>query len=141
MKKLIDYKVPYLARGAVFRLPAQWPYENFVDFMILEASPAFKWQIDGNIPTFALTASTGYHGGHLFGIIPNEAIVDVDEEIATKYNLKVAQVLKTDWFIENWNKWIYPDCKVEEVYVIPQGYESESLDGTPINYNRDIIVD
>ncbi|MBR7059611.1 MAG: hypothetical protein IKI22_03295 [Neisseriaceae bacterium] len=141
MEKLIDYKVPYLARGTVFRLPAKWPYENFVDFMVLEASPAFKLQVDENIPTFALTASTGYHAGHLFGIIPNEAIVDVDQEIATKYNLKVAQVLKIDWFIENWNKWIYPDCKVEDVYIIPQGYETESLDGTPINYNRDIIVD
>ena len=138
MEKLINYKVPYLTRGTVFRLPAQWPYENFVDFMILEASPAFKMQVDKTIPTFALTASTGYHGGHLFGVIPDEAIVNVNEEIAQKYDLKVAQVLKTDWFIENWTDWIYPDCDVKDVYVIPQGYQSESLDGTAINYSRDL---
>lgn len=138
MEKLINYKVPYLTRGTIFRLPAKWPYENFVDFMILEASYTFKLLTDEKIPTFSVTASTGYHGGHLFAVLPDEAIVNVNEEMATTYNLKVAQVLKTDWFIENWTDWIYPDCDVKDVYVIPQGYQSESLDGTAINYSRDL---
>ena len=118
MQKLVDYQNPYIGRGVVFRLPAKYPYENFVDFMVLEYACEYF-----------LCASTGYNAGHVFQAIPNEGLA------------KDVFAIDTKWFIENWNKWIYLDCKVEDVYIIPQGYESESLDGTPINYNRDIIVD
>ena len=119
MHKLIEYKEPYISHGTVFRLPAKYPYENFVDFMVIYYSTEYL-----------LCASTGYCAGNVFVVIPNEGLAK-----------NGVSAISTDWFIENWNKWIYPDCKVEDVYIIPQGYETESLDGTPINYNRDIIVD
>ncbi|WP_309242199.1 MULTISPECIES: Imm45 family immunity protein [unclassified Pantoea] len=35
MRKLVNYKNKSIKRGTVFRLPAVWPYEEWVDFMVI----------------------------------------------------------------------------------------------------------
>ncbi|KFD20462.1 hypothetical protein GTPT_1342 [Tatumella ptyseos ATCC 33301] len=35
--------------------------------------------------------------------------------------------LSTEWVINNWTKWIYPECAVEDVYIIDQ-YAAKAFD-------------
>lgn len=56
--RLIDYKKTVISRGAIFRLPAVWPYEEWVNFMLFETQ-------DDDRP-YGLIVSSGYKAG-LFG--------------------------------------------------------------------------
>lgn len=105
MQKLIDFQEKTLHIGTVFRLPGvSYPYEYIVDFMLID--------LDGELQ---LCVSSGYKTGAVRQVLPKEAYAEQQYAISTK------------WMIENWNKWIYLECKAEEVFILPQGYKIPSL--------------
>lgn len=97
--KLIDLKDEKIGRGAIFRLIGEWPYEDIVDFMLFDAV--------GQDAAFGLITVTGYKAGLQCNNLPDECL------------LEGTRMLSTKWIINNWEKWIYPECPVEEVYYRP----------------------
>lgn len=98
--RLIDFKKTVISRGMVFRLPAAWPYEEWVDFMVFETQ-------DDDQP-YGLIISSGYKAGLFLIKLPIESISDE------------GYGLSTEWVITNWAKWIYPECHVEDVHIIDE---------------------
>lgn len=94
--KLINYPKKTLWRGTIFRCLGEYPFERIVDFMILD-----------NITEFSIYSVTGRHAGQLLCFFPKEAL-------STENNV---WGISTEWVIENWDKWIYSDCAVEDVYI------------------------
>lgn len=119
MEKLIDCKEKLLWHGCVFRFPAQYPYEEYVDFMLTICASFLN---DDNL---YLVVTTGYNAGCIVRQLPPEC--------RGKYRGKNAIAVSTKWLIENWNKWVYQDCKVEDVYVITEHYELECSHDKSIN--------
>lgn len=95
--KLIDYKNKSIKRGTVFRLPAVWPYEEWVDFMVIDL-----------FETHGLVVSSGHKAGLILISLPIEST-------STE-----GRALSTEWVITNWAKWIYPDCHVENVHILDE---------------------
>ncbi len=96
---LIDTKEEQFFRGIVFRFPAQYPFESVVDFMITR---------DPDSPAeYSLICSTGHHAGDLELQLPEESMHGDGG-------------LSVQWFKDNWQKWVYKDCKVEDVTFINQ---------------------
>ncbi|WP_431647094.1 Imm45 family immunity protein [Enterobacter hormaechei] len=95
--KLIDYKNKSIKRGTVFRLPAVWPYEEWVDFMVIDL-----------FETHSLVVSSGHKAGLILISLPIESA-------STE-----GRALSTEWVITNWAKWIYPDCQVENVHILDE---------------------
>ncbi|ETS32872.1 hypothetical protein PTE_00011 [Photorhabdus khanii NC19] len=96
--KLIDIQDHALRHGNVFRLPAQWPYEEFVDFMVVDLSNTER--------PYGLIVTSGHKAGLILVKLPAEC------------SLIETRGLSTQWIIDNWAKWIYPECDVSEVYVL-----------------------
>lgn len=96
--KLTDLKKQTLYHGNILRLPAQWPYEEFVDFMVFDTQ-------DPERPN-GLIVSSGYKAGLILVRLPKES------------GLTEIGGLSTQWVINNWERWIYPECNVNDVYVI-----------------------
>ncbi|PJR53646.1 hypothetical protein CWM57_23015 [Klebsiella sp. G-Nf4] len=95
--RLVDYKNESIKRGSVFRLPAVWPYESWVDFMVIDL-----------FDTHGLVVSTGYKAGLILIALPAESCS------------KEGRALSTTWVINNWAKWIYPECNVEDVHILEE---------------------
>lgn len=88
-------------RGTVFRFPAKYPFEDMVDFMVIE---------DATAPIrLKLICSTGYHAGQTELVFP--------EESAYGQNCIAISV---SWIKKNWNEWIYPECDINDVTFIEQ---------------------
>ncbi|KAA3502104.1 hypothetical protein G6L63_23330 [Agrobacterium vitis] len=98
MQKLIELNFEAIARGAIFRVRGQYPYENVVDFMVVETSVSER--------PLGIMVATGYSAGHTFVRPPPEAI------------LTGTKMLSTAWLKENWAEWIYPACPVGEVFFL-----------------------
>lgn len=98
--KLINYKENFISRGSVFRLPAVWPYEEWVDFMVFETQ-------DDERP-YGLIVSSGYKAGLFLIKLPIESISDEGHG------------LSTEWIINNWAEWIYPECDIENVHILDE---------------------
>ena len=82
-----EENIPY--SGSIFRFPSQYPYEEYVDYMLSKS---------GN-PCFIVIS--GYKGGFIFGKLCDE--IDSDN-------------LNFEWFVKNWKTHVYPDCEPEDVY-------------------------
>lgn len=95
--KLVDYKSKSIKRGSVFRLPAVWPYEAWVDFMVIDL-----------FDSHGLVVSSGYKAGLILISLPPES------------GSTEGRSLNTDWVINNWAKWIYPECNVEDVHILDE---------------------
>ena len=95
--KLIDYKNKSIKRGSIFRLPAVWPYEEWVDFMVIDL-----------FETHGLVVSSGHKAGLILISLPIEST-------STE-----GRALSTEWVITNWAKWIYPECNVEDVHILDE---------------------
>lgn len=93
--KLIEHQSSSIKRGSIFRLPAVWPYEAWVDFMVIDLFDAH-----------GLVVSSGHKAGLILISLPIES------------GSNEGRALSTEWIINNWNEWIYPECKVEDVYII-----------------------
>ncbi|MBN1084459.1 hypothetical protein JNO12_04865 [Erwinia aphidicola] len=95
--KLVDYQNKSIKRGIVFRLPAVWPYEEWVDFMVIDL-----------FETHGLVVSSGHKAGLILISLPIESA-------STE-----GRALSTEWVITNWAKWIYPECHVEDVHILDE---------------------
>ena len=98
--KLIDYEETAISRGTIFRLSATWPYEEWVDFMLFETQ-------DDERP-YGLMISSGYKAGLFLVKLPIESVSDEGYGLSTK------------WVINNWAKWIYQECNVEDVHILDE---------------------
>jgi len=97
-KKLLSYPGEIICRGQVFRVPGKYPYEEVVDFMLFEL-------IDG-VGGYGLMVTSGYKTGLTLIKLPQDCVVSGG--------------ISKSWVIDNWAKWIYPDCDVSEVYVLDE---------------------
>lgn len=95
--RLVDLDSGVLERGGILRLPAKYPYEACVEFMI------FETQKDET--PYGLIISSGYKAGLILVYLPEESCAS-------------GGGIKRQWIIDNWSLWIYPDCSVEMVYYI-----------------------
>ncbi|PST25532.1 hypothetical protein C7U60_06535 [Mesorhizobium plurifarium] len=105
MEKLVDLEAPQIWRGAIFRVKGSHPYEELIDFMLVETTEAAR--------PLGIMVATGHSAGHTFLHLPPEALASRDKAISTA------------WLKANWMQWVYPECPVEEVlfierYVIQQ---------------------
>ncbi len=98
MERLVDCKTAALPRGTVFRLKGRYPYEAWVDFMLVLD--------EARDNPLVLVVATGYSAGHVVVSLPREGLYE--ETI----------MLSTTWLLENWSKWVYPECAVEDVYYL-----------------------
>ena len=89
-------------RGTVFKFPAKYPFEDSVEFMVIE-------DLDAPI-RFKLICSTGYHAGQTELVFPKES----EHETGG---------LSVYWVQTNWKKWIYAECNMNEVQFI-ENYHS-----------------
>ena len=106
MQKLVNYH-SNLAHGTVFRFPGSYPHEKYVDLILVEFPDSDR--------KFGLVVSTGHKAGLILIKLPKEAesnnFAGIDRQ----------------WVIDNWNKWIYETCNVDDVYVI-QNYPIPAID-------------
>ncbi len=89
-EKLNTRKQKYFSRGNTFRCPGKYPYEDYVDFMMIACPEAGG--------EHALIVSTGSKAGHVLIYLPREAMAPEEEKIVG---------ISSKWLVENWNKWIY----------------------------------
>lgn len=117
--KLLEWEPAALFRGTVFRCKAAWPYESLVDFMLVELP---------NSPSgLSVIVATGYKAGLVLVHLPAEA--------RSAGNVRA---LSTAWILENWSRWIYPECPAESVHVI-ENYPAEvRIEGAPSSPSRDL---
>ena len=95
-KPLLECKEEVFFRSTVFRFPAKYPFEDIVDFMIIEEASA---------PCgLKLVCVTGYHAGQTETIFPEQA--------------GHGRCVSVDWLQANWQKWVYSGCRVEDVTYI-----------------------
>ncbi len=95
MQRLTELKEKKIARGAVFRVKAEYPYEEVVDFMLVETTDAER--------PLGVMVATGYSAGHTFVHLPGEAL------------MKGTRMLSVEWLKQNWEKWVYSPCPPQEV--------------------------
>lgn len=99
--KLLESKGGSIWRGNIFRVRGKYPYEELVDFMV------FETQSDDR--PYGLIVTSGYKAGLVLVYLPKESS-------------SVEGGVDKEWIASNWNKWIYPDCNVSDVYLL-DGYE------------------
>jgi hypothetical protein len=103
--KLVDSKED-LVRGSIVRCKGKYPYEDYVDFMVIEQQGEY-----------ALLIISGYKAGLTFVVLPPESVPASNAGYA----------IDIEWLKANWNKWGYIDCAVDEVYIIyrdvPGGFD------------------
>lgn len=92
--KLIELIGTSFPRGTLIRFSAQYPFENEVIMMVSEAP-------DGK--GLCLITITGYKAGiNCYQKFPE---------------LEVNQDIPAIWLIDNWNKWVWPEGDVNEVWI------------------------
>ena len=101
---LSEYPQKIFSRGAVFRTSARWPYEEKVDFMLMESKDSSSG--------FALWVSSGYKAGLPLIQLPEESL---DGE---------TRAISRAWIYENWNKWVYQDSSPDQV-LVTENYKIE----------------
>lgn len=99
-QKLIEFKQDTIRLGAVLRLPAQYPYESVVEFMVFEPNDSCYG--------LGLMVRSGYKAGLTLVILPLES------------QPTNQRGLSTQWLITNWQKWVYPNCPVKQVWLNEQ---------------------
>ena len=94
--KLLDSKED-LVRGSIIRCKGKYPYEDYVDFMVIEQQEQY-----------ALLVISGYKAGLTFVVLPQESVPTNNEGYA----------INIEWLKSNWSKWGYIDCPVTDVHII-----------------------
>lgn len=100
--KLHDYPNEFISRGAIFRFPAKYPYEEMVDLILFQPS--------SDESGMGFLVNSGYKAGLIAQILPKESG-------RTGYT----DCVVTAWLKENWNHWVYPECSMKDVWV-SEGY-------------------
>ncbi|MBU1640493.1 MAG: hypothetical protein KKG53_08410 [Proteobacteria bacterium] len=94
-----DNKQVQFHRGIIFRFPAKHPFESVVDYLLIN---------DHYAPAdYSLMCSTGHQAGTIKLRLPEESM-HADGGISVQ------------WLKDNWQKWVYKDCKVEDVKFIEE---------------------
>ncbi|MER5615168.1 Imm45 family immunity protein [Streptomyces sp. NPDC002215] len=88
-----------IARGAVFQLPARWPYEETAEFMLAELPP-------GADDRTGLIVTTGYKDGLWVTSLPDEA-----------YAAGRPWALSASWLRDNWTAKVYVETDLEKIPV------------------------
>ncbi|MBI6926735.1 hypothetical protein JET66_19030 [Pseudomonas putida] len=96
MKKLIDHPEGFASHGTILRFPAEWPYEDIVDMMLISIP-------DGD-SEFGLVVTTGHKAGLILVKLPGEC------------ESPFGRGVRHEWLISNWDKWIYPECNASDVH-------------------------
>jgi Immunity protein 45 len=99
--KLINTKND-LERGTIIKCKGKYPYEAFVDFMVTELPIDEKRR-------YALLVVSGYKAGLIFAVLPEESVPKENEGYA----------ISSNWLKDNWEKWGYFDCPLQDVYLLP----------------------
>ena len=86
-----------LSRGTIIRCKGNYPYEEYVDFMVVEQQEYYS-----------LLVISGYKAGLTFVQLPLESIPKHNEGFA----------IDIEWLKKNWSKWGYYKCPVEDVRII-----------------------
>lgn len=86
--------------GAVIRCKGRWPYEDIVDFLVVNNHDRERGM--------SLVVSSGYKAGLPLVVLPKESETGHDNR---------ADYISVDWLKNNWTEWVYPDCDVMDVYV------------------------
>lgn len=107
--RLVDSLAVAIGRGQIFRLSARWPYEEIVDFMVV------------NIPDGEFGHSLVVISGNKAGLL----VVRLPVESGSSGTRGISK----DWIVKNWAKWVYPDCPVENVYLYDKAEVPNSLVG------------
>jgi hypothetical protein len=108
--KLLTYSKE-IERGFILRCKGDYPYEEVVDFLVCEP---FTLERKGA----RLVVASGYKAGLTFVVLPAESLPSED-----RFGLN------TEWLKENWSKWGYCDCPIEDVWVL-EGYMPKLPDST-----------
>ncbi|MDR6741121.1 hypothetical protein J2X56_003145 [Herbaspirillum sp. 1173] len=104
-KKLVTLEdCEYIMHGAIFRVKGVWPYEEFVDFMLVDMAD--------DRTRHALVVSSGRKAGLVLVRLPLDS------------GSPTGNTLSRKWLIENWGKWVYPQCSVQDVFFLPR-YEAQ----------------
>ena len=98
-KKLIDAPEDELWRGTVLRFSASYPFEDIVDFMLINDSESDS--------EFSLVCTTGYKAGLIEAKLPNVA----------RAPGKV-QAISAKWLVQNWKEWVFLENEVKDIYFI-----------------------
>lgn len=64
---------------------------------------------------YGLIVSSGYKAGLILVKLPAESISDEGHGLSTQ------------WIINNWDEWIYPECNVAKVHIL-DGYVAVPMD-------------
>ncbi len=96
-QKLINFKEKTIRLGSVLRLPAQYPYESVVEFMVFEPNDS-----DYGL---GLMVRSGYKAGLTLVVLPKES------------RPANQRGLSTQWLIKHWQMWVYPECPIEQVWL------------------------
>ena len=104
--RLTDFKNERIYRGTLLRLPGGYPYESFVDFMVIN--------LHGDM---ALLVASGYKAGLIRQILPDEALV-----------VSGAKAISHTWLIENWEQWV-AQGSVQDAWICDEIPAPQSLPG------------
>ena len=98
--KLLDFN-KNLERGSIIRCKGKFPYESYVDFMVVE-------NYGNKSRSYALLVISGYKAGLTYVVLPQESIPTDNEGYA----------INLEWLRCNWSKWGYIDCPLDDVYIV-----------------------
>lgn len=90
-------------RGSILRCRGVYPYEDLVDFMVIET-------IDES-HSYSLLVSTGNKAGLLLCRLPLDSVPIDNPGYAVSFQ----------WLISNWEERVYSGCFLNDVYVL-EGY-------------------
>jgi hypothetical protein len=97
-EKLISCDFKYLQRGYLLKFPASEPFEETVIMMVC------GYPDDGNrLSAAGLMTITGFCAGiNAYVVFPSSVI---------------SSGISREWLIKNWNMWVWPDGKIDDVLV------------------------
>lgn len=96
--KLTEFQNELVECGAVFSLPSDLPYDDWVEFMLYKTHDLER--------PYGIIVFSGYKSGLVLVNLPKES------------NAKIGNGIQTKWLINNWEKWVYPECNVKDVILI-----------------------
>lgn len=96
MAKLLDFN-KNIGRGTIFQCKGSYPYEDIVDFMVCET-------IGGE--SCMIMVVSGYKAGSPLVVLPKDSVPE-----NSRFGINI------EWLKENWNKWVYPECNINDVKI------------------------
>ena len=102
-QKLMDFNEEWIYHGAILRFPGEYPYEDYVDFMVYEPMP-FE-------DCMGFMVVTGFKAGLSAQLVPLSAMPQDSK-----------RAFSSEWLKNNWSTWVYPSASVDSVFIL-KNYE------------------